>query len=1035
MLLALVVVAAALWLNRRYVAREVLVGWLDRKGVPSQVDIERLELNGFTARVRIGDPNRPDVTVERVEVDYAIAAPWSRTGLGLAPSRVRLVRPVLRARWVNGKLSLGSLDPLVDSFTSKPPRPDSTSPVVIVEQGRVDVTTEYGPVAVLGDARMVDGKLMRLVARVPAASLKSGETEARGLAGSIDLTTTGDRVAVRLDLAAQAARMGQARGETLALSLNGDLPYPDLKRRRGDGRAVLNGHLTAGRLGGGGTDLHGADLRLAFDGQTTGWLEAFRVEGRSDAALTAERISGAATGRRLSLATRQAELRIERGDQGVGWRLDGPATVQTASIAGMGVSSEGLTLSSQALTLGGGSDGFEATGPVDVAAGRLAYDALSLRQVSGRLNADVTLQGATNVRVNGGLQAAGGAWPLFGPATKDDLPELAALKRALGDFSLAAPDLRLVSGGSGTTVFLGAPVRVAPRNGGVLTVTSAGEPVFSARNGERGGGALNLTATRGRGLPLLRASVPRWSLTSGGFSANLSAHAEWDFGPARGLTLDTRGVLATDDGRLTYRLVGCTPVSIATLDFDENDAEAVSARVCAEGGQPLVSVVDGRWTARGRFEDLDADAPFLETRARDASGRFTATGGPQGLGLDATVAAARVEDMTTPRRFNALSGTGRATLAGERWSGDFALAHGQTPLAHLTLSHDGLSSVGGVVIDAPNVTFVEGGLQPSDLSPLAGQYAKSPATGRAAFEGRIGWTADAGAGTSSGRLVLDDLDFTSPAGPVKGLNGEIVFTSLTPLITAPDQHLRVDRIETPALLTDVDVGLSLDADAITLTSGRLSAAQGTVSIEPLRLPLTPGGSYQGAIVLDRVQFGDLIAGAGFGDTVEMDAVVSGRLPFAVDNGAFKILGGTLNAVQPGRLSIKRQALDGLEAGGGGEELPPSTVEDLAYQAMENLAFDTLTANVNSEGSDRLGVNFHIVGRHDPPQRQELRLTLAELISREFLKRELPLPSNTGIDLTLDTTFNINQIISDLLAIDRARRGEPDTPAAVPAPSP
>ncbi|RZJ94211.1 MAG: C4-dicarboxylate ABC transporter, partial [Brevundimonas sp.] len=251
----------------------------------------------------------------------------------------------------------------------------------------------------------------------------------------------------------------------------------------------------------------------------------------------------------------------------------------------------------------------------------------------------------------------------------------------------------------------------------------------------------------------------------------------------------------------------------------------------------------------------------------------------------------------------------------------------------------------------------------------------------------------------------------------------------------PDQHLRVDRIETPALLTDVDVGLSLDADAITLTSGRLSAAQGMVSIEPLRLPLTPGGSYQGAIVLDRVQFGDLIAGAGFGDTVEMDAVVSGRLPFAVDNGAFKILGGTLSAVQPGRLSIKRQALDGLEAGGGGEELPPSTVEDLAYQAMENLAFDTLTANVNSEGSDRLGVNFHIVGRHDPPQRQELRLTLAELISREFLKRELPLPSNTGIDLTLDTTFNINQIISDLLAIDRARRGEPDTPAAVPAPSP
>jgi hypothetical protein len=1030
-LLILAIVLALAWLNRRLLAREALVGWLDRKGIPSQVEVERLELDGFTAKVRIGDAARPDVSVERVEVDYAIAAPWSRTGLGLTPSRVRLVRPVLRARWTNGKLSLGALDPLLDSFTSKPPRPDSTSPTVIIEQGRVDLTTEYGPVAVLGDARMVDGKLMRLVARVPAAALKSGETEARGLTASVDLTTTGDRTAVRLDLAADAARAGPAGGEAIRLSLAGDLPYPDTKRRRGDGRAVLNSHLTAGRLGAGGTDLHDADLRLGFDGQTTGWLEAFRIEGATDLALTAARISGAASGRRLSLNNEDARLRIDRGDRGIGWLLDGPATVEAGSIAGMGVASEGLTLRSRSLTLGGGPDGFEAAGPVDMAAARLTYDALSLRQVTGHMSADITHQGATQVRVSGGLQAAGGAWPLFGPVAKDDLPELAELKRALGDFALAAPDLRLSSGGAGTTVSLGAPVRVRPRNGGVLTVTPAVGPVFLARAGERGGGALNLTATRGRGLPELRASVPNWRLTPGGFSADLSAHAAWDFGPARGLTVDTRGTLATDNGRLTYRLVDCTPVRVATLDFDENDAEAVSTRVCADGAQPLLSVVEGRWVARGRFEDLDADAPFLEARARDASGRFTATGGPRGLGLDAAVATARVEDMATPRRFNPLAGAGRATLANERWAGDFDLARGGTRLAHVTLSHDGTSGVGGVTIDAPAVTFVEGGLQPDDLSPLAAQYAKSPATGRVAFEGRIGWTAEADAGTSSGRLVLDDLDFTSPAGPVKGLNGEIVFTSLTPLVTAPDQRLRADRIETPALLTDVDVGLSLDAEALTLTSGRLTAAQGSVTIEPLRLPLTPGGSFQGAIVLDRVQFGDLIAGAGFGDRVEMDAVVSGRLPFASDNGRFRILGGTLNAVQPGRLSIKREALNDLEAGGGGEALPPSTVEDLAYQAMENLAFETLTANVNSEGEDRLAVNFHIVGRHDPPQRQELRLTLAELISREFLKRELPLPSNTGIDLTLDTTFNINQIIADLLAVDRARRGEADPAPTVP----
>jgi hypothetical protein len=153
-------------------------------------------------------------------------------------------------------------------------------------------------------------------------------------------------------------------------------------------------------------------------------------------------------------------------------------------------------------------------------------------------------------------------------------------------------------------------------------------------------------------------------------------------------------------------------------------------------------------------------------------------------------------------------------------------------------------------------------------------------------------------------------------------------------------------------------------------------------------------------------------------------VVSGRLPFTSDPQAgWRIAEGSLNAVQPGRLSIEREALSGLQAGGGGESVPPGTVEDLAYQAMENLAFDVLSAEVNSLDEGRVSVLFHIKGRHDPPERQELRIGLAELISRRFLDRPLPLPSDTGIDLTLDTTLNLNQLISDLIALNAARNGE------------
>jgi hypothetical protein len=80
--------------------------------------------------------------------------------------------------------------------------------------------------------------------------------------------------------------------------------------------------------------------------------------------------------------------------------------------------------------------------------------------------------------------------------------------------------------------------------------------------------------------------------------------------------------------------------------------------------------------------------------------------------------------------------------------------------------------------------------------------------------------------------------------------------------------------------------------------------------------------------------------------------------------------------------------------------------------MENLAFDTLEASVQSQPDGRLGVLFHIVGRHDPPQRQEIRLGLMDLIRRRFLGRTLPLPSGTGVNLTLDTTLNLDDLLSD-----------------------
>ena len=1029
MLAILLVLVALLYVNRRAATRQVLTGWLEQQGIDAEMQVERVELDGIVARIRIGEPAHPDVTIERVEVDYAIGAPWSKGGIGLTPSRIRLVRPVLRASLRDGRLTLGSLDPLVEKFTGRPPRPDSRSPLVIVEGARVRLDTDYGPANILGDARIDNGKLMRLIAHMPATAFKSGQAEARGLQAAVDLTTTGDRIAVRLDATAESATLPGLQSQTAKLIVTGNLPYPDLKGRRGDGRAALNAAFTAARLSSGGTTARDTDARLTFAGQTAGWIETFTLGGSGDLDVRAARIDGAGTtaaGTRLRLDRAQATIRRDAG--GLGWRLAGPATVTAARASGAGLDGTRVSLQSTNMVLGGRGGVMDAAGPMALSAERLAWGEMVLNGVRGDGRFDLGAGQGIRVAATASLAARQGRWPLFGPVSSDDVPELAGMKQALSSFAVDIPAFSLTSGASGTRVSLTRPATLRPANGGLLTLRPTSTPIFSAARGQAGGGALSLVASRGKGLPEAAFAIPAWRLTPTGFSATLDGRAALDFGLARGIAVQTRGQLTSANGRVTYVAAGCGPISVERLELDANDVTALSGQICPVD-RPLASIAGGRWRSDGAVRGFSADAPFLALWFRDVQGGFTASGGPAGIGLDARIAKASVEDSTTPVRFNPLSAKGAARLTGQDWTGGFDLSRDDAALGRLTLAHDGASGLGGVIIDAPSIVFAAGGLQPGDLSPLAGQFVGSPATGSVGFAGRIDWRPDA-EGTSSGRLTIPGLDFVSPAGPVKGLRGTVDFINLAPLTAAPGQRLTADRLESITPLTDVAVTFGLDKAAVTIEGGDLTVGSGHVSLEPFAVPLDPAEPITGIIVLDKVQLGEVLAGSGFGDKVMLDAVVSGRLPFtSTRETGVRITGGTLAAVQPGRLSISREALSGLEAGGGGEAVPPGTIQDLAYQAMENLSFDLLSAEVNSLDQGRIGVLFRIRGRHDPPQHQELRISIADFISREFLKRKLPLPSGTGIDLTLDTTLNLNQLVGDLLELNRARSGQP---AASPA---
>jgi hypothetical protein len=170
------------------------------------------------------------------------------------------------------------------------------------------------------------------------------------------------------------------------------------------------------------------------------------------------------------------------------------------------------------------------------------------------------------------------------------------------------------------------------------------------------------------------------------------------------------------------------------------------------------------------------------------------------------------------------------------------------------------------------------------------------------------------------------------------------------------------------------------------------------------------------LVLDQVNLGDIIAASSLADTIKLDAVVDGRIPFEIGPSGLTIQQGSVAAVKPGRLSISRQALSGGKAAVAPSPAPSGQAgfaQDLAYQAMENLAFDQLEASLNSLPHERLGVIFHIKGRHDPPHPQRAVIALSDLVGGRALSKPMALPSNTRIDLTLDTSLNFGELVRAL----------------------
>lgn len=1038
-MLAFIAVGLLVHGGRREISRELAQSWLRERGIDAVVVVDDLDASGFSGSVLLGPKSDPIFAADRIEVAYDLQTPWSGGPFAIDTRAVRLVRPRIKASLTEqGGLNLGPLQPLIDEALASPKDPKATGPAILVENARLDLRTPGGLARITGDASLDDGKLLRFDGRLARMRYATGDLviEARG--ALLSARKRGERLTIAasfdLDTLVQPdLELDDAQGQ-----IDADLAYPDLVKLSATGPAEVRLALKTASARAGATRITDAATTLALVGVLDGTLTQGRFEGQVTGKARGETLRAQGLDARdISLDLNLTQVAASRLGEKIAVQTRGhvQAEARQALASGAALREVSARLDLAGLILSADKAGAAVSGPlaIQLGASRLASGGLALNSLA--VEARGRVAGPLTHPILTASGSAGADSGVAGPdaerlaAALPDPADARSVAQALQTFDLRAPAFDLTLRDGRTILALPRPITLTAANGVRASLAAPRGPLLDAVASQmRGGLVADLS---GGGLPTLRLEAPDWRMEGGALNSRLAITGDSiDYAPLEGVAGRIEGVARMTGSRFSFALASCQPLTAKRILIGETPLSAPKVTVCPGAG-PLLTLNDGAWTTSARFSDLTTALDEAQVDVEDGGGSLNASGAGGAMRAEVTLDKGRLRDAAETRRFNPIKAAGRLSLSNGLWTGaiDAATPVGQ-PLGRITLRHDVARARGRAELDASKLAFVKDGLQPGDLSPMASWATQ--ASGPASFTGLFAWDADGM--KSSGRLAANRIDFTSPIGFVATLDGTIDFTSLTPLVSAPDQTLKIVRIDSIIPLEGFAAAFSLGAEALNISSAAFDAAKGRISIEPTEVSLDPDKPIRGVIVVEHLDLGELIAASSLVEKIQLDAVVDGRLPFELSAKGFRFLDGKVRAIQPGRLAISREALTGVQAGVQGQDSespgapapPPSpdapvnAIQDFAYQAMENLSFATLEAGVNSTDQGRLAILFHIKGEHDPKVAEKARIGLLDLIRGSAFNKRIALPARTPVELTLDTSLNFDELLQ---AWRRAYKGE------------
>ncbi|MEP2495047.1 MAG: YdbH domain-containing protein, partial [Parasphingorhabdus sp.] len=243
-------------------------------------------------------------------------------------------------------------------------------------------------------------------------------------------------------------------------------------------------------------------------------------------------------------------------------------------------------------------------------------------------------------------------------------------------------------------------------------------------------------------------------------------------------------------------------------------------------------------------------------------------------------------------------------------------------VATIDIIHTLNTSEGRALIDVQSLLFNER-LQPEQLTPLTlGVIAN--VQGEISGTGRIDWDDSEDGIKSTGTFRTNGMSLAAAFGPVTGLSGEISFSDLLSLETAPGQSVTLSEVNPGVAVFNGKIRYRLLPDyQVEVEGGEWPFAGGKLYLEPTILDLSEEAERRLQFTVEGIDAAQFLTQFDF-ENMTATGVFDGKLPMVFDQDGGRIVGGYLVA---------------REGGGSLAYVGALTYEDMG--AMTNFAFNAL----------------------------------------------------------------------------------------------